>query len=80
MLRNRGKSLGGAVHYLRPNRIRKKYVVHPKSIISLEFIVFTPVEKWNGNKVPICIEENALITENGIQWLHPPQEKVLIVR
>ena len=75
---NLGHDQGGSIFAIYPTR--KKYVVHPNSIISLEFIVFTPVEKWNGNKVPICIEENALITENGIQWLHPPQEKVLIVR
>ena len=75
---NLGHDQGGSIFAIYPTR--KKYIVQPNSIISLEFIVFTPVDKWNGKKVPICIEENALITESGIQWLHPPQEKVLIVR
>ena len=28
----------------------------------------------------INVEENALITERGIEWLYPPQEKVLLIR
>ena len=75
---NLGHDQGGSIFAIYPTR--KKYIVQPNSIISLEFIVFTPVDEWNGNKVPICIEENALITESGIQWLHPPQEKVLLIR
>ena len=75
---NLGHDQGGSIFAIYPTR--KKYIVQPNSIISLEFIVFTPVDEWSGNKVPICIEENALITESGIQWMHPPQEKVLLIR
>ena len=75
---NLGHDQGGSIFAIYPTR--KKYIVQPNSIISLEFIVFTPVDEWSGNKVPICIEENALIPESGIQWLHPPQEKVLLIR
>jgi methionine aminopeptidase len=75
---NLGHDQGGSIFAIYPTR--KKYIVQPNSIISVEFIVFTPVDEWNGNKVPICVEENALITESGIQWLHPPQNKVLIIR
>jgi len=39
-----------------------------------------PAEEWDGNKIPINVEENALITERGIEWLHPPQARVLVIR
>ena len=75
---NLGHDQGGSIFAIYPTR--KKYMVQPNSIISVEFIVFTPVEKWNGKKVPVNIEENALITERGIEWLHPPQNRVLLIR
>tara|TARA_B100000586_G_scaffold267919_1_gene243461 strand:- start:1708 stop:3039 length:1332 start_codon:yes stop_codon:yes gene_type:complete len=75
---NLGHDQGGSIFAIYP--IRKKYIVQPNSIISVEFIVFTPVDEWNGKKVPVNIEENALITERGIEWIHPPQSRVLIIR
>jgi Xaa-Pro aminopeptidase len=59
---------------------RTKYEVRPNAIIALEFIVFTPAAEWNGAKIPVNVEENALITERGIEWLYPPQERVLLIR
>ena len=58
---------------------RTKYVVRPNNIISLEYRIFMPSERW-GEKIGVNIEENALITERGIEWLYPPQEKVLVIR
>ena len=43
-------------------------------------IVFTPVKEWGGNKVPGNIEENAVITPHGIEWLHPPQDRPHVIR
>ena len=42
--------------------VRTEYMVRPNNIISLEFIVFTPAPEWNGVKVPVNVEENAVIT------------------
>ncbi len=60
--------------------IRTEYMVRPNNIISLEFIVFTPAPEWNGAKVPVNVEENAVITERGIEWLYPPQMRVQVIR
>ena len=59
---------------------RTKYVVRPNSIISLEYRIFFPAAEWNGAKIPVHVEENALITERGIEWLYPPQHHVLLIR
>ncbi len=59
---------------------RTKYEVRPNAIISMEYIVFTPAAEWNGAKIPVNVEENVLITERGIEWLYPPQERVLVIR
>jgi len=75
---NIGHEMAASLFEIYPERT--KYVVRPNSIISLEYIVFMPAEEWDGNKIPINVEENALITERGIEWLHPPQSRVLVIR
>ena len=48
---------------------RSQYVVRANSIISLEYIVFVPAEEWGGGKIPVNVEENALVTEHGPEIL-----------
>jgi len=59
---------------------RTKYMVPPNLIISMEYIVFTPADEWDGGKIPVNIEENVLVTERGIEWLYPPQDRVIVIR
>ncbi|MFQ5721703.1 MAG: M24 family metallopeptidase [Candidatus Aminicenantales bacterium] len=75
---NLGHDVGASLFEIFP--LRTTYLIRPNSLISFEFIVFTPAAEWGGNKVPVCIEENALITDHGIEWIHPPQNKVLVIR
>lgn len=75
---NLGHDVGAALFEIYPTRTT--YEVRPNSLISVEFIVFTPADEWGGNKVPVNIEENALITEHGIEWVHPPQNRFLVIR
>jgi len=75
---NLGHDVGGSLFEIYP--LRTTYEIRPNSLIAFEFIVFTPAAEWGGNKVPVCVEENALITERGIEWVHPPQNRVLVIR
>jgi Xaa-Pro aminopeptidase len=75
---NLGHDVGGSLFEIFP--LRTTYEIRPNSLIAFEFIVFTPAAEWGGNKVPVCVEENALITERGIEWMHPPQNRVLVIR
>lgn len=75
---NLGHDASGSMFQIYPTRT--DYEIEPYSIISLEFIVFTPVKEWGGNKVPVNIEENAVITPHGIEWLHPPQDRPHVIR
>ena len=59
---------------------RTKYEIRPNAIISLEYRIFVPAAEWDGAKIPVNVEENVLITERGMEWLYPPQERVLLIR
>lgn len=62
------------------SRNGRKYEVRPDSIISLEYRIFMPADDWGGAKIGVSVEESALITERGIEWLYPPQERVILIR
>jgi Xaa-Pro aminopeptidase len=57
-----------------------EYEIRPNAFLALEFRIFMPAEEWGGKKIPVAIEENVLITERGLEWLHPPQDRILIIR
>jgi len=75
---NLGHDVGAGLFERYP--LRTTYKIRPNSLISVEFIVFVPAAEWGGNKIPVRIEENALITEHGIEWIHPPQNHILVIR
>ena len=54
--------------------------VRPNAFLSLEFRIYVPWDEWDGEKITVAIEENVLVTEHGIEWLHPPQDRVLLIR
>jgi len=74
---NIGHDLAAGLFEIFP--VRTEYMVRPNNIISLEYIVFTPAEEWGGAKIPVNVEENAVITHRGIEWLVPPQRQVLVI-
>jgi len=57
-----------------------KYVIRPNAFLALEFRIFAPVDERSGKKILVPIEENVLITERGLEWVHPPQNRVLLIR
>ena len=74
---NIGHDLAAALFEIYP--VRTEYMVRPNNILSLEYIVFTPTDEWNGGKIPVNVEENVVITHRGIEWLVPPQRQVLVI-
>ncbi len=75
---NLGHDMTASMFQIYP--FRSQYVVRANSIISLEYIVFVPAPEWGGRKIPVNVEENALVTEHGIEWIVPPQQRVMVIR
>ena len=74
---NIGHDLAASLFEIYP--VRTEYMVRPNNILSLEYIVFTPADEWNGSKIPVNVEENVVITHRGIEWLVPPQRQILVI-
>jgi hypothetical protein len=40
----------------------------------------TPVAEWGGQKVTIMAEDDAYMTEQGLQWFRPRQTQFYLIR
>ena len=47
-------------------------------MFSFEHFAYSPIPEWNGAKLPIPIEDDAILTEDGIQFLHPANYRLLV--
>ncbi|MDH3225193.1 MAG: aminopeptidase P family protein, partial [Gemmatimonadota bacterium] len=75
---NLGHGVGPSVAFFNPERLT--YEVRPTNLLSIELFAYTPVPEWDGAKVRIPLEDDAVVTERGVEWLYPPNERILLIR
>ncbi len=75
---NLGHGIGPSIAFFNP--LRLTYQVRPTNLLSIELFAYTPVPEWDGAKVRIPLEDDAVVTERGVEWLYPPAERILLVR
>ncbi len=75
---NLGHGIGPSIAFFNP--LRLTYEVRPTNLLSIELFAYTPVPEWDGAKVRIPLEDDAVVTERGVEWLYPPAERILLVR
>jgi Xaa-Pro aminopeptidase len=68
---------GPSIAGFRPDRAH--LIIKPNNLFAFEFVAYTPVEKWGGRKIRFNMEDNAIVTENGVEWLYPPNERILLI-
>ena len=54
--------------------------LQPGNLIAFEFFAWTPAPEWGGGKVRIPLEDDALVTERGVEWLAPVNERILLIK
>ncbi|MGD9347225.1 MAG: M24 family metallopeptidase [Candidatus Aminicenantes bacterium] len=58
---------------------RAHLIVRPNNLIAFEFMVHTWIPEWN-RRLSINFEDNAIVTERGIEALYPRNEQIILVR
>lgn len=69
-------SVGPAFAPFRP--YRGHVMIQPNNLFSFEYIVHTWIPEWN-RRLAINFEDNHIVTANGVEWLYPPNEKIILV-
>lgn len=59
---------------------RDHLVIQPNHIFSFEYMVHSNLPERPGFPISINIEGNHVVSELGIELLHPPNERILVIR
>ncbi len=70
-------SEGAAFAPFRP--YRSHFKIQPNHLFSFEYIVHTWVPEWK-QRLSINFEDNHIVTTNGVEWLYPPNEEIILVK
>lgn len=60
--------------------VRGDYIFRPNTWHSVELNVAYPVPEWGGQTVRFAMEEDAVLTENGWEWIVGRQEAFYLIR
>jgi Xaa-Pro aminopeptidase len=75
---NTGHGIGPSIVTWNP--LRSQFVIRGHQFFSIEFFAYTAAPEWNGRKVRIPIEDDAIVTANGVEWLYPVIHRLLVIR
>lgn len=70
-------AVGPSMAPFRPGRAH--LLVQPNNLIAFEFIVHTWIPEW-GKRLAINFEDNAIVTERGVEALYPRNDTIILVR
>ncbi|MDC1051771.1 M24 family metallopeptidase [Flavobacteriaceae bacterium] len=75
---NWGHGIGPSIAFFNP--VRLNYVLKPTNLISIELFAYTKIPEWDGKKLRVPLEDDAIITERGVEWLYPINPRILIIK
>jgi Xaa-Pro aminopeptidase len=75
---NLGHGIGPSIAWFNPERM--KYTIQPTNLFSIELFAYTAIPEWGGKKLRIPLEDDAIVTARGVEWLYPVNQKVLLIR
>ncbi len=73
-----GHGSGPSIAFFNP--VRLTYTVRPTNLFSIELFAYTPMPEWGGKKLRIPLEDDAVVTERGVEWVYPVNQHVLAIK
>lgn len=49
-------------------------------MFAFEYFAYSPIEEWGGKKLRVPIEDDAILMEDGVQFLHPANHRLLVIK
>jgi Xaa-Pro aminopeptidase len=73
-----GHGSGPSLAFFNPKQLT--FELRPTNFISIELFAYTPIPEWNGRKLRIPLEDDAVVTERGVEWLYPVADRIRLVK
>lgn len=75
---NWGHGIGPSAAFFQIQQLQ--YKIQPTTLLAIEFFAYTAAPEWGGKKVRIPLEDDAIVTDRGVEWLYPANEKILVIK
>ena len=75
---DRGHGSGPSIAFFNPKRLT--FTIHPTNMFSIELFAWTAAPEWGGKKVRIPLEDDAIVTDRGVEWVYPVNERILLIK
>ncbi len=73
-----GHGTGPSIAFFNP--VQLTYVVKPTNFLSIELFAYTVMPEWGGKKLRIPLEDDAIVTDRGVEWVYPVNRRVLLIK
>lgn len=73
-----GHGTGPSIAFFNP--LQLTYVVKPTNLLSIELFAYTAMPEWGDTKLRIPLEDDAVVTERGVEWVYPINQKVILIK
>ena len=73
-----GHGLGPSIAFFNPKRLT--FEIRPTNLFSIELFAWVPADAWGGRKVRIPLEDDAIVTSRGVEWMYPVNQRLRLVR
>lgn len=75
---NTGHDIGPSLTTWQP--LQRTLALHLQHLFSFEYFAYSPIAEWGGRKLRVPIEDNAVLMEHGVQFVHPANYRLLVIR
>lgn len=75
---NTGHDIGPSLTTWQP--LQATLTMHLQHMFAFEYFAYTPIPEWGGKKLRIPIEDDAVLMQHGIQFLHPANYRLLVIK
>ncbi|MDH3733016.1 MAG: M24 family metallopeptidase [Gemmatimonadota bacterium] len=75
---NLGHGIGPSIALWNPRRVT--FDVVPSNLLSIELFAYTAIPEWGGAKLRIPLEDDAVVTPRGAEWVYPANSRLLLIK
>jgi len=73
-----GHGIGPSMAFFNPRRLT--FEIRPTNLFSIELFAYTPIPEWGGKKLRIPLEDDAVVSARGVEWVYPVNPRILLVK
>jgi Xaa-Pro aminopeptidase len=75
---NTGHDIGPSLTTWQP--FQSTFTLHLQHLFAFEYFAYSPIAEWGGKKLRIPIEDDAVLMEHGVQFVHPANYRLLVIK